>query len=226
MVAIVTGKGTGLERSSAWVLGSRGQLGSATMGRDGEGVYVNAASGNLVVTRQDEFMIGIGSNISIDRTYNSLATADGDNNDNWRMGGNRKVASLSGSYGGAGTTVIRTDWDGSETVYTWNGSYQDDGGTGAYVATDGGGAYDILAALRHAPGPGPTAIRRTIEKYDETKGGRIIRAKGHGRQYSSIKYEYDTTRTVSQAQPGQKREYDQTQQLTTSGSTSSIRTGS
>lgn len=62
MVAIMTGTGLGLERVSGMVLGSRGQLGAASFGRYGENVTVNAATGNLVISRTDEILIGLGDN--------------------------------------------------------------------------------------------------------------------------------------------------------------------
>ena len=42
MVAIVTGNGLGVERSSAFVLRSNGQVGNAAFGTGGENVTVNA----------------------------------------------------------------------------------------------------------------------------------------------------------------------------------------
>lgn len=134
MVAIVTGKGTGLERSSAFVLGSQGQLGSSLQGRGGDGVFVNAASGNLLITRQDEFLIGLGPDAAVSRTYNSLATVgDGDNNDKWQAGLYRRIIGTAGS-----ATVTRVDWDGSETIYT-----QVSGNN--YICKEGDGAYDTLS---------------------------------------------------------------------------------
>jgi YD repeat-containing protein len=136
MVAIITGKGAGLERSSGWILGSQGQLGSAALGRANDNVFVNAANGNLVITRQDEFLIGRGPDVSIDRTYNSQAVAgvtDGDNDDNWRMGVYRRVDGTSGA-----ATIKRIDWDGSDTVYEMIGA-------NLYRAKDGSGAHDKLA---------------------------------------------------------------------------------
>jgi YD repeat-containing protein len=133
MVAIVAGKGTGLERSSAFVLGSQGQLGSSLQGRGGDGVFVNAASGNLVITRQDEFLIGLGPDAAISRTYNSLATVgDGDNNDKWQASLYRRIIGTDGD-----ATVTRVDWDGSETIYTKVSAHN-------YICKDGDGAYDTL----------------------------------------------------------------------------------
>jgi len=81
MVALVAGSGLGLERSSAFVLGSRGVVGQAGLGRASDNVYVNAATGNLVVQNADEMLIGLGPDSAIARTYNSQGDFTDDNGD-------------------------------------------------------------------------------------------------------------------------------------------------
>jgi YD repeat-containing protein len=133
MVAIGTGMGVGLERSSASLIGPRGQIGSASTGRGGDNAFVNAATGNLVITRQDEFLVGLGPDVAISRTYNSQSSVgDGDNNDQWRMSPYRQIIGANGA-----ATVTRVDWDGSETVYFQYAA-------NSYATLDGAGAHDWM----------------------------------------------------------------------------------
>ncbi len=134
MVAIGTGTGVGIERSSASLLGPRGQVGAGSTGGAGDNAFVNAATGNLVITRQDEFLVGLGPDIAIGRTYNSQASAgDGDNNDQWRMSVYRQIVGANGA-----ANITRVDWDGSETVYLQNAA-------NSYATSDGAGAHDTIS---------------------------------------------------------------------------------
>ena len=136
MVAIFTGEGAGLLRSSANILGGAGQLGGASLGRAGEGVSVNAATGGLVVTQQDEFLAGLGLDISVSRTYNSLGqTSDRDNGDNWQLSSTRRIWQDSASG-----DMMRLSGDGSVIAYAQGTR----GGLTAYWATDGSGTYDRI----------------------------------------------------------------------------------
>ena len=136
MVAIFTGAGTGFERGSGGVLGSSGLLGSAGLGRGGEQVFLNAANGNLLISRQDEFLVGRGPDASVGRTYNSLGNHGDDNGDNWLQSTDRRVFGLTGAANSWGSTVKRRSADGSEIGYGWDGT--------SYVATDGAGSFDRL----------------------------------------------------------------------------------
>jgi YD repeat-containing protein len=168
MVAIIAGAGVGVSRSSAWVLGSRGQLGQATVGRGGENVYVNAANGNLVIQKVDEMLTGLGPDDVIARTYNSQGNFSDDNGDNWRVSARRMVTGLTGTVNTAGSTVKRVDWDGSEAVYTY------DVARGAYVSKDGAGAYDTLTVASSAMvWTWTDGSSRVVELYDGNLDGRI-----------------------------------------------------
>ncbi|MGQ7829974.1 LysM peptidoglycan-binding domain-containing protein [Altererythrobacter sp. Z27] len=142
MVAIFTGLGSGFARGSSSVLGSAGQLGSAFFGRGGEGMSVNAATGNLVLSRQDEFLIGRGLDAGILRTYNSLGqlSDDRDNGDRWQQSTTQRIYGLTGTLSAAGSTVKRLSSDGSIVTYAWGTR----GGISAYWTTDGSGAHDRL----------------------------------------------------------------------------------
>ena len=121
MVAIVSGNSLGLSLSSLATLGQRGQLGTAGQGRSGEQSFVNIANGNLVLQGRDDVLMGRGLDIQAVRTYNSQGLLGDDNGDNWSVGAfGQKVVLTSGTAGGAGSTLTRTDRDGAEAVYTWD----------------------------------------------------------------------------------------------------------
>jgi YD repeat-containing protein len=169
MVAIITGAGLGLERSSGLVLGSGGRLGSSAFGRLGENVTVNAATGNLFVDRTDEILIGLGLDGTVARSYNSLGDASDDNGDNWRLSAQKIVAGLTGTLNTAGSTVVRTDWDGSQTIYSYNAA------AGAYVSQQGGSGYDTLTfSSTTNQWTWTDGSSRTVEAYDANNGGRIV----------------------------------------------------
>jgi YD repeat-containing protein len=162
MVAVVTGAGLGLDRSSGLVLGSRGQLGDMAFGRYGENVAVNAANGNLLISRTDEILIGQGPDDDVTRAYNSQGTFGND----WQFSAQRTVTGLTGTVDTAGSTVTRTDWDGSQTVYTYNA------GLGAYVSPQGEGAQDTLSFASNV-WTWTSGSSQATETYDDLNGGRI-----------------------------------------------------
>jgi YD repeat-containing protein len=137
MVAIISGNSLGLTSSSLDRLGQQGALGQSVHGRSGEGVYVNSTTGNLVVQRTDEVLMGVGPDVNVLRTYNSLGLMNDDNNDNWRIGFYRQIKGLTGTaVNTTGSTITRVEADGAERLYTYDGS--------KYVNSTGTGATDTL----------------------------------------------------------------------------------
>jgi YD repeat-containing protein len=119
MVAIFTGLGAGFAHGSRTSLGAGGLLGQASLGRAGEGVFLNAATGNLVLTQQDEFLAGLGPDVAIARTYNANTTESDDNNDHWRQSTDKRVI-FSGTTPGADGSISRIAADGSRVTFTWS----------------------------------------------------------------------------------------------------------
>ncbi|KQM61735.1 MULTISPECIES: LysM peptidoglycan-binding domain-containing protein [unclassified Sphingomonas] len=136
MVAIFAGAGTGLERGSGNIIGAGGTVGSSVFGRGGSQVQVNAANGNLVIARQDEFLSAVGDDVALLRVYNSQGDLSDTNGDNWRMGENRALRGLIGTANGPNSSIERVGADGTVAIYYRDGS--------GYVATDGAGAYDRI----------------------------------------------------------------------------------
>ncbi|MGQ7830152.1 LysM peptidoglycan-binding domain-containing protein [Altererythrobacter sp. Z27] len=141
MVAIFSGLGAGFERGSASILGGAGRLGGALLGQGGDSVSVNVATGNLLISRQDEFLVGRGPDAQVLRTYNSLGdTSDRDNGDGWQQSTTRRVFGLTGTLNTAGSTIKRLSADGSVITYVWSTK----NAVTAYWSTDGAGTYDRL----------------------------------------------------------------------------------
>lgn len=138
MVAVVSGSSLGLLNTSFTTLGSPGTLGDAAVGRAREGAFVNAATGNLVLQSTDEYLASHGLDVPIARTYNSQGLLDDDNGDGWQLGLYKKVSALTGRVNRAGSTVTRTEGDGSASVYAYDATLR------LYRSTDGAGAYDTL----------------------------------------------------------------------------------
>jgi hypothetical protein len=138
MVAIVTGSALGLSTGSLAVLGQRGSNGSASVGRNGDMAYVNAATGNLVLQTQDELLVGRGLSIESLRTYNSRGLFNDDNGDNWSMGIYRQQLQRVESPPNSGLyKFVRTDRDGAQATYVFSSG-------GYYMSADGEGRADRI----------------------------------------------------------------------------------
>src|SRR4051812_19677222 len=144
MVAVVSGSGLGLFGSSANTLGGAGISGDSILGRGRDRVYVNSATGNLIVQSQDEFLSALGLDLAMVRTYNSQGLMNDDNGDNWRLGVHEKVYNLTGTLNSANSTVTKVFGDGREVVYKYD-SVSTSAFYQKYVSTDGDGAHDTLS---------------------------------------------------------------------------------
>ncbi|MET4674915.1 YD repeat-containing protein [Luteibacter sp. PvP120] len=136
MVAVIAGNGLGLDNAALGQLGQV-QSGQATVGQAGVGQYVNIATGNLVLQGRDEGIVFDGTQLDILRTYNSQGKMAGTHG--WSYGPSRSIGGLTGTVNTAGSTVTRTQDDGSTVLYAY------DTVRGVYVSQNDEGTEDNLA---------------------------------------------------------------------------------
>jgi len=136
MVAIVSGNGLGLGLTSKSVLGGQGVFGDASVGQGAEGVYVNAANGNVVLQQLQDTLAGQGGDISSILTYNSQGLRSDDNGDNFGFGFIAAQLVPTGTVNAADSSISVTLFDGSQQVYAWDGV--------KYVSKAGDGAFDTI----------------------------------------------------------------------------------
>jgi|GEM_PF-1818182 len=189
MVAIVTGNGLGIARSSAAQLGGQGQIGVAAVGRGNDRVYVDAANGNLVVQRSDEVLTGVGPDASYGLTYNSEDGASfGGAPASWTLSTSRRILSA-GPLNSAGGTATRVGSDGSTTLFTF------DTAKGYYTSDDGAGATN---ELRFSAGAWilTDGGSRATERYETVAGTYLIKVVADA-DGNAQTYDYNADGTVS-----------------------------
>jgi len=165
MVGFITGGLYGFGRSSASVLDYMGLLGSPSLGRGNEGVFVNASNGNLILQRQDEYVAARGHDLDVTRTYNSLSVLADDNNDRWRQSTDRRITLIHGALNQVDSWIARIDGDGSRVKYKW------DPVSSSYLSTDGGGAY--ATAVSGTEWVWESGDGQRIERYNNDANGFI-----------------------------------------------------
>ncbi|MDF2385032.1 RHS repeat protein, partial [Nostoc ellipsosporum NOK] len=195
MVAIFTGAGTGFERGSGSALGSSGLLGSASVGRGGEQLLLNAATGNLLISRQDEFLVGRGPDVAVSRTYNSLGDGSDDNGDNWLQSTDRKLFGFDGALNAVGSVVRRRAADGSVVTYVSDGT--------AYRATNSAGIHDKVTY--DGSWHWSSEDGRIVEDYGYWVNGYVITRQTDTTSGDSLTFTYsgDKLTTVTTADGGQ-----------------------
>ena len=95
--------------------------------------------------------MGVGPDVPILQTYNSLGQFTNGNPDDWTLSFARKVYGLTGTVNTAGSTITRVTPDGAAVVFTYNATL------GAYVDMKGGGSPGPRIRSEASPSSDPHA---------------------------------------------------------------------
>ena len=199
MVAIVSGQNLGLGLGKVNGLNDPA-LGQGQVGQNGQQVSINAATGNLVVQDQDTTLLDNGLDLGALRTYNSQGQFNTANGPSWAQGAAVKSVAVSGTLAADGSTVIRTDRDGSQTVYLWNDAAK------SYLPEQSASSTEGIAVVNGQLVWSDGATGQS-ETYDATSG-RLLSATdatGHQATYS---YNSDGTLASVVSDTGDATYYD------------------
>ncbi|OJZ07381.1 MAG: hypothetical protein BGP22_17795 [Variovorax sp. 67-131] len=142
-----------------------------------------------MLQNRDEFIQGRGPDILSLRTYNSQGLLDDPNANRWNVGAFGQKVTLMGTVASVDSSLMRTDRDGAQAVYTW------DGASSRYASTAGAGAFDTIAydesAAQFVWTDGDTGL---TERYQSTGPGRLLRATDA--DGNTVSYAYNVSGTV------------------------------
>lgn len=184
MNAIVAGNGLGLFNGGVQDLGLTG----GSLGQAGSRYYVNGVTGNLMIQRQDQVLVGHGQDTALVRTYNSQGQLDADN---WYFRFEQKLV-LGIDSETSLPIATRTTADGFEQVFTYDPS------TNTYNAsTDGAGAHDTLQQVDSGTWLYTEGSSQNREYYESNSGSyRLVRVED-AQGYVS-RYRYDANGRIDQ----------------------------
>ncbi|MES2489414.1 MAG: DUF6531 domain-containing protein [Pseudomonadota bacterium] len=137
MTSIILGNGLGVVGSSATQTNGYGVAGQGKVGQGKDLATVNAATGNLIIQGQDEFVASVGVDAALLRTYNSQGVFDGDNNDGWRLSLYRSLVVNNDG------TLTRIGADGHRELF----SATTTSGTWRSLEGQSGGAHDVIRSV-------------------------------------------------------------------------------
>lgn len=120
MTQLFTGTGLGLTGSSLGQLGCYGPKGAAGLGQGGSSVYVNAATGNVVLKQSDGFLADFAGGFDLFQTYNSRGDGAWTFNTETRLIFDEQKSS-----------IYRIDPDGHQSCFIYDQQQN------AYLAVDG-----------------------------------------------------------------------------------------
>jgi YD repeat-containing protein len=190
MTSIIGGYDTGLFDSSLFLLNRNDKTAEGTAGH-GEELYVNIASGNLVVMHKDAYLPSQGEDYYLTRTYNSRGTWGSTDGPGWSNSTMLELSQITSNK----ITLVNADT--SRFVFSY------DAASDSYISVDGAGAYEVIKQDKLSKAWVLTKSDQTVLSFDsngdiktsrDTNGNLVTYTFGQGKLQS---LKDDTGHTIS-----------------------------